>query len=139
MFCPAGDKVTLNYKQLKEEKTRTMLDVKARSFKVAMGLVFVVVFCLYGLSSKQSSPKTINKNIYPQPHWKQTTTEPTTTTSDNNNLKLNEIIHTIKTSWKFHNTRVEPILLTWFRQVAAQSYFITDKDDLAFRIKATPG
>ena len=53
----------------------------------------------------------------------------------NRDLKVSDIHFTIKTSGKLHQTRLEPILVTWVPAVAEHVYFFTDIDDyyLSFR------
>ena len=55
-------------------------------------------------------------------------------TSDNKNNSspsLDNIFIAVKTSGKFHSTRLAPVLATWYPRAAARVWFFTDADDAA--------
>lgn len=51
-------------------------------------------------------------------------------------LKVEDVTHTIKTTKKFHQSRMEVILKTWFQLAANQTYIITDEVDIPLSIKS---
>nr|XP_002120813.1 beta-1,3-N-acetylglucosaminyltransferase lunatic fringe [Ciona intestinalis] len=48
---------------------------------------------------------------------------------DNGKVTLDDIYISVKTSRKFHESRLDPIVKTWFKLAKKQTYFFTDGDD----------
>ncbi|XP_054159609.1 fringe glycosyltransferase-like [Oppia nitens] len=59
--------------------------------------------------------------------------------NNNKNLSpkttLNDIFISVKTTKKFHTTRLESILKTWFKLANNQTYFFTDAEDIKYNNK----
>ncbi|XP_014679590.1 PREDICTED: beta-1,3-N-acetylglucosaminyltransferase lunatic fringe-like, partial [Priapulus caudatus] len=56
--------------------------------------------------------------------------------NESRSTRLDDIFLSVKTTYKFHETRLRMIVDTWFRLAPHQTYFFTDKDDPEF-IKLT--
>ena len=44
-------------------------------------------------------------------------------------LELEDVFISVKTTGKFHESRVQPILDTWYRQAPGHTWFFTDTED----------
>nr|CAB3265542.1 Fringe 1 [Phallusia mammillata] len=60
----------------------------------------------------------------------------TLTSTERTKLTVDDIGFTIKTSEKFHSTRIDLILKTWFVQTNGQINFITDGEDTVYQEKS---
>ncbi|XP_003748205.1 fringe glycosyltransferase [Galendromus occidentalis] len=61
--------------------------------------------------------------------------ETTTTDSSEPRLTIEDLFISVKTTKKFHRSRLDVILQTWFKLARDQTYFFTDEDDEEFSSK----
>ena len=97
---------------------------------LVLSVVIICIFTLVTIPNKYVSSRTGQSSVYLDPNFSLLVTRIQSSTARTlPSLSQDDIFISVKTSGKFHRTRLPVILDTWYQLARRNTWFFTDQDD----------